>query len=222
MQPANLTPFLFGDLIVMFSHGNTFLRCCTSIVNSAYRNRHSIVIDPLALQHAASGLAAYSNADKDNFLNQSSGRTFIQPMVSDLSAIVDDVALTGASNDNSIHRHADTGNRALVLCGIFPEYANRRAVSLDYYANMGRSAYDHVARQKRKQPNVYYELANKFCTITDIMRDFRDSASPRHNESVLVLLQQARELGTPGTANRLEQVAPNVVDMTQWRQKRSP
>ena len=185
-----------------------------------YRNRHGIVVSQQALHHAADILAAYSNPEKEDFLVHSSGRTSIQPMVSDLTAILDETAKTDGVQDNSVHHHVNTGNRALVLCGIFPEYAQRRPVNLSYYAQMGVSAYDQVAQRIREQPNVFRDLSNNFVTLTDIMRDFRDSAAAQADQSTWDLLQQSRELGSKGAEDQLKEQAPNVVDFEKYRRSR--
>lgn len=185
-----------------------------------YRNRRGIVVDPQALQHAADILAAYSNPEKEDFLAHSSGRTYIKPMVSDLTSLLDESMQADAAGGDSIHHHVNRGNRALVLCGIFPEYANRRTVNLNYYAQMGVSAYDQVAQRMREQPNVFHDLSSNFVTIADIMRDFRDSGASTADQSTLELLQQSRDLNSTGAEERLKKEAPNVVDFEKYRRRK--
>lgn len=184
-----------------------------------YHNRHGIAVSQQALEHAADILAAYSNPEKEDFLAHSSGNTYIQPMVTDLVAMLEESTQTGNPGGNQATHYINTGNRALVLCGIFPEYANRRTVGLDYYQQMGMNAYSHVASSMREKPNLFHNLAGDFVTIANIMRDFRDSGAEA-DTSVIERLQQARHPDSEDTETRPEDDTSNVVDFEKYRRKK--
>lgn len=184
-----------------------------------YHNRRGIAVSKQSLEYAADILAAYSNPEKEDFLAHSSGNTYIQPMVAGLAAMLEESAQTDNTVGNRANYHINTGNRALVLCGIFPEYANRRAVGLDYYQKMGISAYSYVASSMREKPNLFHNLAGDFVTIANIMSDFRDS-SANADTSVIERLEQASHPDREGTEERLNDNSSNVVDFEKYHRRK--
>lgn len=68
----------------------------------------------------------------------------------------------------------DVGDRCLLLAGLYPEQAERRLVSLDYFVDIGRSAYDHLSVQLRAGlAELYGQLARAFSELVRILVEVR-------------------------------------------------
>lgn len=68
----------------------------------------------------------------------------------------------------------DVGDRCLLLAGLYPEQAERRLVSLDYFVAIGRSAYDDLAAQLRAGlAELYAQLARAFTELVRILVEIR-------------------------------------------------
>ena len=82
----------------------------------------------------------------------------------------------------SMHHHEpsqielmrEVGDKSLLFSGLFPDLARRRRVSLDYYINMGRSAYQTVSElQTPDQALLYVQLSNQFISMQVILKSIR-------------------------------------------------
>ena len=82
----------------------------------------------------------------------------------------------------SMHHHEpsqielmrEVGDKSLLFSGLFPDLARRRRVSLDYYINMGRSAYQTVSElQTPDQALLYVQLSNQFINMQTILQSIR-------------------------------------------------
>lgn len=57
----------------------------------------------------------------------------------------------------------DVGDRCLLVAGLFPGLAERRRVTVDYFVNIGRSAYQGVADATRQAyAELYEQLARSY------------------------------------------------------------
>lgn len=57
----------------------------------------------------------------------------------------------------------DVGDRCLLVAGLFPGLAERRRVTVDYFVNIGRSAYQGVADVTRQAyAELYEQLARSY------------------------------------------------------------
>jgi len=77
----------------------------------------------------------------------------------------------------------DVGDRCLLVAGLFPGLAERRRVTVDYFVNIGRSAYQGVADATRQAyAELYEQLARSYRELVrtlDAMRALpRVSAIP--------------------------------------------
>lgn len=81
----------------------------------------------------------------------------------------------------------DVGDRCLLIAGLYPGLAERRRVTVDYFIELGRSAYFGVAEAGR---NAYAALFEQLArTYRDLVRTLRAVRSER--PSALELLELA-------------------------------
>lgn len=101
-------------------------------------------------------------------------------------------------------RMRDVGDQCLLFSGLFPRRAERRRVSIAYYVNLGRSAYQSVADvAQNTMATMFSQLANSFVELMDVlqaMRSMHDAA----NESLDPI--QAYELWRDTGSQRARQV----------------
>jgi len=68
----------------------------------------------------------------------------------------------------------DVGDRCLLLAGLYPEQARRRHVSLNYFCDLGRSAYGDLAAQLRETLRLLYgRLAQAFTALVTVLIEVR-------------------------------------------------
>ena len=72
------------------------------------------------------------------------------------------------------HGLRDVGDRCLLLAGLYPEQASRRRVGLDYFVDIGRSAYDDLASALRVGlADLFSELARAFTELVRVLLEIR-------------------------------------------------
>lgn len=65
----------------------------------------------------------------------------------------------------------DVGDKSLLFCGLFPGIAERRHLNLDYFSDMGRSAYLSVSEIMEETPNdLYSQLSNSFFDLQKVLQ----------------------------------------------------
>lgn len=68
----------------------------------------------------------------------------------------------------------DVGDKSLLFCGLFPGIAERRRVSLNYFADMGQAAYLTIGElHERQSAELYFQLSEQFPTLQQILRAMR-------------------------------------------------
>ncbi|TNF36368.1 MAG: hypothetical protein EP315_04240 [Gammaproteobacteria bacterium] len=69
----------------------------------------------------------------------------------------------------------DVGDQCLLLSGLFPQRAEKRLVSIQYYVNMGRTAYDYLGELMSKAlAHLYKQLSVSFIQLLDVLHNIRD------------------------------------------------
>ena len=87
----------------------------------------------------------------------------------------------------------EVGDKSLLFSGLFPDLARRRRVSLDYYVNMGRSAYQSVSElQTPDQALLYVQLSHQFINMQIILQSIRAHGAHCLQHDVMMI-----EGGTP-------------------------
>ena len=96
-------------------------------------------------------------------------------------------------NDNKLR---DTADKCLVLTGLFPGYADKRKLSLDYFVNMGQSSYFYLSVTQAKDLRELYEsLSENFSSLSTVLnaierikRDTKDKLeSEMHEDGEIII-----------------------------------
>ena len=68
----------------------------------------------------------------------------------------------------------NVGDKCLLYSGLFPERAERRRVSISYFVDLGRSAYQQLSdRLEHGAAAMYHQLANAFVSLMDVLQTMR-------------------------------------------------
>lgn len=72
-------------------------------------------------------------------------------------------ALHGSNQQEHLR---DIGDKCLLFAGFYPEQAHKRLVSLPYFVNIGRGAYDQIAKRNITNNQLYNGLNKLFADLT--------------------------------------------------------
>ena len=73
----------------------------------------------------------------------------------------------------------DIGDQCLLVSGLYPQSAERRQVGVNYYVDLGRSAYQHIgAVAQQGIAELYQQLAESFILLMDLLQTIRQYSSP--------------------------------------------
>lgn len=82
-------------------------------------------------------------------------------------------ALQG-STPQKIDQLRDVGDKSLLLCGLFPGLADRRRVTVEYYAQMGQTAYLSLSELLEKSSaDLFLQLSQHFCELQKTLQSMR-------------------------------------------------
>jgi hypothetical protein len=83
------------------------------------------------------------------------------------------------------------GDQSLFISGFFADSLNRSLVDVDYYIQLGESAYRSLARHgDRTFGDVFDELSDKFTTFVDVLGEVSERTSISSNGDVLRLYEK--------------------------------
>ena len=90
------------------------------------------------------------------------------------------------------------GDRSLYISGFFGDSLQRKLVDLDYYADMGGSAYATLADVTREDTvaKVYREIAERFVEFVDALAFISARASVQNEENILRLYENYEMTGS--------------------------
>ncbi|HEB55381.1 MAG TPA: hypothetical protein ENI98_03555 [Gammaproteobacteria bacterium] len=77
---------------------------------------------------------------------------------------------SGSASQQQMREVAD---QCLLLTGLFPARARRRRVSLTYYVDLGRSAYQQLAENLASMTEFYSRMAQQFIQAMDTLHTIR-------------------------------------------------
>ena len=105
------------------------------------------------------------------------------------------------------------GDRALFDAGFFGESLRRRAVGIDYYSDIGRTAYLRLSAVRdpgaaarlgrRASPDLFHELAQHFADFVELLAEVAARARGRKQVDLLRLYDRYRETGSSRDRDRL-------------------
>lgn len=108
-----------------------------------------------------------------------------------------------------VRRLRNLGDRALFVAGYFGDSLQRSLVDIDYYGDVGRSAYAQVAaslaHQVRDQAwrGLYSELAQRFDRFVDVLAEVGDRTRSTRGIDLLRLYERCLRTGSPRDRRRL-------------------
>jgi hypothetical protein len=112
-------------------------------------------------------------------------------------------------------------DRSLYISGFFSDSLQRKIVDVDYYVEMGRSAYGSLAHCTREdsKANIYKTFAQRFGDFVDVLSHFSQKASLQSNQNILRLYD--RYLRT-GSALDREKLTEMGIPTSKQEKKRKP
>lgn len=84
--------------------------------------------------------------------------------------------LTGQQQQQQLR---DVGDKCLLFGGFYPEQAHQRLVTLEYFVNLGQSAYHQIANTHLNNSNLsdlkdlFNELSRNFLNLLDILNQIK-------------------------------------------------
>jgi len=117
---------------------------------------------------------------------------------------------SGRSLKNGLKELGDT---SLYISGFFRESLKKKMVSIDYYINMGKSAYESLSNL----PNggLFEELSERFSDLTFVLLQIKKVSA---DKDVLSLLDQYMETGSSQLAKALVKQGIQLPFKKKWEQ----
>jgi len=99
------------------------------------------------------------------------------------------------TSTNKIKIFKELGDFSLFITGFFPDSLHRKVTDVDYYISLGKSAYENLSTilekiHKSDFTSLYYELAEKFVSITDILAEISSESLTQWNDGILRLYER--------------------------------
>ncbi len=94
-------------------------------------------------------------------------------------------------------RLRDVGDQCLLYSGLFPEQAEHRHVSVHYFVDLGRTAYQELAaRLEHDNAEIFAQLAKGFVTLMDVLLAMRTLGEKTRRLAPLSMLELAASTGS--------------------------
>ena len=77
------------------------------------------------------------------------------------------------------------GDVSLYKAGFFQDSLNKKIVDLDYYIEMGETAYHQVAKTETSKSELYSELSDKFARFVDVFAEISDESNVQTEKDLL-------------------------------------
>ena len=126
-------------------------------------------------------------------------------------------ASTEAERDRALRHLADV---ALFISGLFPQSLSRSLVDVDYYINMGGSAYGFLAQSSLisqrigTYKQVFHELSSYFAQFVDVLAELADNTSLRNDGDVLRLYEIWLCSGSKNAMRKLNKLGIRPLDVS--------
>lgn len=169
-----------------------------TVVDSALKER-KVNTFPLARDYLVTILSFYVPAGNlFDEVNESGKRS--QSMLAE--------ALLSALNSEQNERAAKLkrmADRALYIAGFFADSLNRKLVDVDYYQEMGSTAYALLAENTREDlaAKVYREYATRFLAFMEVLSVIADQAKVNDEQNILRLYETYARTGSDLARERL-------------------
>jgi len=113
------------------------------------------------------------------------------------------------------------GDVSLYTAGFFQESLSRKMVDVDYYIDVGHTAYTQVASKAEEAilRVIYEELAEKFAAFVDVLAAVSDKTTPKSEKDLLRLYELWVRTGSDRAAKALQGagIIPNKTVKKDWQ-----
>ena len=135
------------------------------------------------------------------FRRDAEGSTREDALVLQLKEAIEEPTLPG---QRALFRHI--GDVSLYTAGFFQESLNRKLVDVDYYIEMGGTAYQQAAARAEEShlSKLYGELADRFSKLVDVLAEISDQTTPRSERDLLRLYDTWVRTGSERAAKALK------------------
>lgn len=134
-------------------------------------------------------------------------------------------ALSGNAKQEQLR---DVGDKCLLFGGFYPEQAHKRLVSLEYFVNLGRGAYNQIADQNCSRTynsslkinsnniennlnDLFYKLAQNFVNLLDVLHQIKTLDNSNNNFLDQILKHEKTKLQQQENLNQRIVTTNNMV-----------
>lgn len=112
---------------------------------------------------------------------------------------------TGAEPRVKIEKLKKLGDHSLYVSGFFSDSLQRKIIDVDYYVDMGRTAFDALSSSVDEDTHsqLYREIAQKFVELVDVLTLISQKAMIADEENLLRLMDVYSRTGSPLLAETL-------------------
>jgi hypothetical protein len=96
-------------------------------------------------------------------------------------------------------------DRSLYISGFFSDSLDNKIVDVDYYVDMGRSAYGSLSAcvNENSKTGVFRTFSHRFVDFVDVLGHLSHKARPQSNENILKLYDRFLRTGSPMDREKL-------------------
>jgi len=111
------------------------------------------------------------------------------------------------------------GDRSLYISGFFGDSLERKMVDIDYYADMGGTAYGHLAGciQEDTLAHVYKTFSQRFLEFVDVLTYISQQGMVQNDQNILRLYDRYLRTGSELAREKLAEVGVVTVPLDQSR-----
>lgn len=111
------------------------------------------------------------------------------------------------------------GDRSLYISGFFGDSLNRKMVDIDYYADMGGTAYASLAGFTKEDTlaKVYTTFSERFMDFVDVLTVISQASQIQSNESILRLYERYLRTGSDLAKEKLIEMGVLTVGSDQLK-----
>jgi hypothetical protein len=115
-----------------------------------------------------------------------------------------------APSDKQPHLYRRLGDASLYVSGFFQDYFNKKTFDINYYINMGASAYEQASSLTKNQIRdeslqaTFISLSRNFNQMVDIVAQASDSTSLQQDKDLLIIYDRWNRSGSERLRSILE------------------
>lgn len=122
------------------------------------------------------------NEDVESYLVFLLMRFTEQPEVSSSILALDFLETQHEVGQQRFERLKEVGDKSLLFSGLFPGLAEKRRVQVDYFINLGQSAYGSISvMEDAHTNNLYACLCQEFVLLKELLNSMRSLTPPLTN-----------------------------------------